>query len=103
MFWKKIDNVPAQVYAVNLGKWGYMFSVKTPEGDMPFLFMREQLAKLAPKPVDPVMARLLTDDVARRSVKTKGFYGGQPSSSAARISLVRAEALVKRLKIWELV
>lgn len=101
VMWKDLDT-PYPVWTVNLGSIGMMFNVIRPEGDRPFLYTRDKLHPLSPGMVSPEMSRMLTDDVARRSQKTKGFYGGQVSDAAMKVACTRAELIAKKLRIWEM-
>lgn len=94
-------NLGRNVWGVDLGKAGQLLSCQDGDGWRPWLYTRETLVPLAPKPVDARMVRLLCDDVARQSVKMKGWYGGSGSESAGRITAKRLEALARRLRVWE--
>lgn len=94
--WKRLQ-LRGEVYAVDLRGVGAMFMVRRPSGFEPYLFSREKLTRLASGPVDERIARLLTDDVARRATRVKGMFGGQKNPSAMRLSCIRLEALAKRL------
>lgn len=97
--WKKLK-VPGSVYACDLGRVGIMFNFLVKSSDdggrwMPILVTGGVVKPLAPSAVSGQMARLLTDDVARRVGKVKGFRGGKDSEAAMRFAMIRAEQLFK--------
>lgn len=92
---------PGHVEAVLLGQIGTMFKVTHDDGLVsPFLWTCNRLYPLARAAVDEDIANALTDDVARRTKKVKGFFGGSATKGAASVAVMRAEALAKRLRIW---
>lgn len=98
--WQEIAGGPTRAWAVVLEKVGTMYSVEKGEGRYrAFLYARQTLLPLHPGDVDGSMVRLLTDDVARRSEKYRGSYGGAEAAKA-RISHANAAYMAKKLNVW---
>ena len=99
--WQPIAGGERKCWAAAIGKIGVMFTVQHSEDAFRvFLYTRNELVPLSPGLVDGRMSRLLTDDIARRGTKVRGFYGGV-EFKAAGIQHARMESLARRLNVWE--
>lgn len=97
--WKQLVRLPGEVWFVNLGRIGTLFNRRTESGWLPTLVDNDGMKPLSRTPVDERIARMLTDDVARRSSLVNGEFGGHKTPTAAKYACLKAEDLAKRLRL----
>jgi superfamily II DNA or RNA helicase len=97
--WKKLARLPGELYFVHLGRIGLMFNRRTETGWLPTLVDNDGAKPLSRGPVDERIARLLTDDIARRGTVVNGEFGGQKTPTAMKYACLKAEDIAKRLRL----
>lgn len=99
--WKRLSLRAAVVEACHLEDHGILFRVAHGEDWRPWWWTPSGgMRPLSRGPVPREMAALLTWDVARRTKKVKGRYGGRKTSDGYRIAFSEAEDLAYRERIW---
>ena len=100
--WQKLP-VQGTVYATSAGRESVLYNVGDRFGRWkPYLHTRGKLLPLAPDLVEPQLARMLTDDVARQTTPRHGQYGALRNLAATKIFMTRAIHYAKVHRLWEI-